>query len=128
MQRPYGPPPQLNRQSSGGPPTSAPEDEDEMWRQRRRDAGEEVSAAVERARRRREDDEKRIEAERKAAAAEKLRQLDERVKKRGEDKVCSNLTLFDMMWLHTVLFTSLLIYAVQSPYVNLGPPPGPEFS
>ena len=103
----------MNRQSSGGPPTSAPEDEDEMWRQRRRDAGEEVSAAVERARRRREDDERRIEAERKAATAEKLRQLDERVKKRGDDKVHLNQTLCDVvLWLTQLDHQSLDVYHV----------------
>ncbi|XP_025111993.1 protein PRRC2A-like isoform X2 [Pomacea canaliculata] len=90
MTRPYGPPPpppQMARPApSSGPSALGPEDEDEKWRQRRRHAGEEVSAAVERARQRREDDERRIEAERKAAAAEKLRQLDERVKKRSGDE------------------------------------------
>ena len=88
MQRPYGPPPQLNRQSSSGsgpPPTPQPDDEDEMWRQRQRDNTEHVSSAVERARRRREDDERRVEAERKAAAQEKLRKLEVKLKERRAD-------------------------------------------
>ncbi|XP_041368189.1 protein PRRC2C-like isoform X2 [Gigantopelta aegis] len=83
------PPPQTQRPPyAQGPPLKKPgnEDEDEIWRQKRRQHGEEVTIAVERARQRREDDEKRMEAERKAAAAEKLKQLDERSGKKKDDQ------------------------------------------
>ncbi|VDI76129.1 Hypothetical predicted protein [Mytilus galloprovincialis] len=67
-------------------PTKKPvEDDDEVWRQKRQQRKEEKSDAIERARLRREDEEKKIEQDRKAAAAEKLRQLDERTGKKKDD-------------------------------------------
>ena len=57
-------------------------DDDELWRSRRKEKEGEINVAVERARHRREENEKRIDNEQRAAAAEKLRQLDERTKKK----------------------------------------------
>ncbi|KAK3764711.1 hypothetical protein RRG08_042021 [Elysia crispata] len=57
-------------------------DEDELWRTRRKEKEGEINVAVERARHRREENEKRKDNEQRAAAAEKLRQLDERTKKK----------------------------------------------
>ena len=54
-------------------------DDDEVWRNRNRNTTAEVSAALEKARQRREEEEKRLENERKAGAAEKLRQLEQRM-------------------------------------------------
>ncbi len=51
-----------------------------MWNKRRRQQNEEMAAAVERARQRRDDEERRIELERKAAAQEKLKRLEEKLK------------------------------------------------
>lgn len=53
-------------------------DDDEVWRQRHR-KNSEISASLEKARMRREEEERRLETERKAGAAEKLRQLDLRL-------------------------------------------------
>ncbi|XP_063423806.1 protein PRRC2C-like isoform X4 [Mytilus trossulus] len=80
---PNQPPPSM---SPAVTPTKKPvEDDDEVWRQKRQQRKEEKSDAIERARLRREDEEKKIEQDRKAAAAEKLRQLDERTGKKKDD-------------------------------------------
>ncbi|XP_061164829.1 protein PRRC2C-like isoform X2 [Saccostrea echinata] len=64
--------------------------EEELWKEKRLQRTEEMSTAIQRARQRREDEEKRMEVERKSAAAEKLRQLDERSKKREDRDVESD--------------------------------------
>ncbi|XP_013402281.1 protein PRRC2C-like isoform X2 [Lingula anatina] len=80
-QRPFPP-------TGPGPrsPRHSETDEDEMWRQRRRKQHDEMSEAVERARQRREDEEKRVEAERKAAAQEKLRALEGKLGRRTDSE------------------------------------------
>lgn len=81
----HGPP--LKPQGQG------PDDpDDEMWRQRRRVQNEEMAAAVERARQRREEEERRMEAERKAAAQEKLKALEDRMNKSKEEPEVNSLT------------------------------------
>ncbi|CAG5135864.1 unnamed protein product, partial [Candidula unifasciata] len=73
--------------SPGAVPSRKPgEDDDEIWRMRRRANEGEINNAVERARQRREENEKRKETEQRAAAAEKLRQLNERTKKKDDSK------------------------------------------
>jgi len=74
--------------SPGHPPSSpgAKGDEDEMVYNERRRQQNEMSAAVERARQRREEEERRIQAERKAAAQEKLKLLEDRLKKEDVKK------------------------------------------
>ncbi|KAM4023218.1 protein PRRC2C [Anomaloglossus baeobatrachus] len=80
--QPKGAPQQHPQQSRPGAPTrpaplqSRPS-EDEIWKQRRRQQAE-LSAAVERARKRREAEEKRMEEQRMAACAEKLKRLNEK--------------------------------------------------
>ena len=65
----------------GAKPAGPDDPDDELWRQRRRVQNEEMSAAVERARQRREEEERKMEAERKGAAQEKLKALEERLNK-----------------------------------------------
>ncbi|CAL1533961.1 unnamed protein product [Lymnaea stagnalis] len=85
--RPYGPPPPPVSSPGAMPPRKPGEnDEDEHWRIRRRANEGEINTAVERARLRREENEKRKETEQRAAAAEKLRQLDARTKKKDDGK------------------------------------------
>ncbi|TSK58146.1 Protein PRRC2C [Bagarius yarrelli] len=55
------------------------EDDPEAWRQKRKKQSE-LSEAVERARRRREEEERRMEEQRLAACAEKLKQLNEKLR------------------------------------------------
>jgi hypothetical protein len=69
------PPPE---EEEGAPPAGGENDDDEVWRKRNRKSTE-VSAALEKARQRREEEEKRMQNERKAGAAEKLRQLEKRM-------------------------------------------------
>lgn len=64
--------------------------EEEHWKEKRMQRTEEMSTAIQRARQRREDEEKKMENDRKAAAAEKLRLLDERSKKRDDRDVESD--------------------------------------
>ncbi|KAM5127076.1 LOW QUALITY PROTEIN: protein PRRC2C-like [Callospermophilus lateralis] len=76
-------PPPPDRQAVPGRPSPFPPkqqvpDEDETWKQRRRQQSE-ISAAVERARKQREEEEGRMEEQRKAACAEKLKRLDEKL-------------------------------------------------
>ena len=84
---------------ASGPPASSPgaspakgDEEDDMWNKRRRQQNEEMAAAVERARQRREDEERRIELERKAAAQEKLKRLEEKLK---EDRALVSLVFVE---------------------------------
>ncbi|BFZ05764.1 hypothetical protein BsWGS_08803 [Bradybaena similaris] len=83
---PSPPPPPPTSSSSAVPPRKGVEDDDEVWRLKRRMNEGEINTAVERARLRREESEKRKESEQRAAAAEKLRQLDERTRKKSDAK------------------------------------------
>ncbi|CAG5131457.1 unnamed protein product, partial [Candidula unifasciata] len=86
--RGYGPspPPPTTSSPNAVPPSKGSEDDDEVWRFKRRVNEGEINNAVERARLRREESEKRKDLEQKAAAAEKLRQLDERTRKKSDVK------------------------------------------
>ncbi|GFO00663.1 protein prrc2c, partial [Plakobranchus ocellatus] len=88
MRPPYPghPPPVSSPGSMPLPSRKAGDDDDELWRSRRKEKEGEINVAVERARLRREENEKRIDSEQRAAAAEKLRQLDERTRKKDLPK------------------------------------------
>ncbi|XP_074655932.1 uncharacterized protein LOC141909383 isoform X2 [Tubulanus polymorphus] len=79
---PAPPPPPPTSSASARKPDG---EDDDVWRQRRSLQREEMSAAVERARQRREEEEKKIETERRLAANEKLKQLEDRVDTDHED-------------------------------------------
>ncbi|XP_048776168.2 protein PRRC2C-like isoform X5 [Ostrea edulis] len=83
-QSPQSPGPSLSPSQTPKKSEAKDELEEEQWKEKRMQRTEEMSTAIQRARQRREDEEKKIESERKAAAAEKLRQLDERSKKRDD--------------------------------------------
>ncbi|KAM6963234.1 protein PRRC2C [Aplochiton taeniatus] len=70
------------------PPAVAPpagEEDSEAWRQKRKKQSE-LTEAVERARRRREEEEKRMDEQRLAACAEKLKRLNEKLRPATETK------------------------------------------
>lgn len=71
-------PPPDEKDENAPPSAGGDQDDDEVWRNRNRKSTE-VSAALEKARLRREEEEKRMQSERKAGAAEKLRQLEQRM-------------------------------------------------
>ena len=83
-----------------------------MWNKRCRQQNEEMAAAVERARQRREDEERRIELERKAAAQEKLKRLEEKLK---EDRALVSLVFVEAEELpqYLIKFSHLLFSCEQ---------------
>ncbi|XP_078324244.1 uncharacterized protein LOC111125384 isoform X5 [Crassostrea virginica] len=83
-----GPSPSPNQTPKKG--ETKDELEEEHWKEKRLQRTEEMSTAIQRARQRREDEEKKMENDRKAAAFEKLRMLDERSKKRDDRDVESD--------------------------------------